>query len=82
MTTPTTPPDPEQNPLPDLVAGLPEEQAAAQDEEDAEAPLNRAARRNKGKEKQKPLPGHVGPQLHVRGRGGNAPRSHTKRRSG
>ena len=51
-------------------------------EDVAEVPLNRAARRGKGKEKlQKPQPpGHVGPQA-LHGRGGHTPRSHTKRRS-
>jgi hypothetical protein len=52
-----TPEVPEESGAPDPVA--PEADEGAEPEEDAEAPLNRAARRAKAK---KSAPSHVGPQ--------------------
>jgi len=50
-------------------------------EAEVEVPLNRAARRGRAKQQQKPPPGHVGPQP-GRTTSIRVPRSHTKRRSG
>jgi hypothetical protein len=54
--------------------------AETADEAVTEVPLNRAARRGRPSDPQKPPPGHVGPQA-ARSRSGQTPRSHTKRRS-